>query len=226
MYSVYPFKQYDCLWCQKDMKYHQDLLHILINTDVICDECRMKLKSCYNRFMVQDLSCVGWYVYDGMVKDVLLQYKEFMDEALFPVFLYPYIQYIRKRYQGYTLVILPSSEKAYQRRGFSHVEKMFSVLGMHMISPFVKDNVEQKYRSVKEREYIDMHLVDSLPRTPLLLVDDMCTTGSTLLAAYNLVKNHPYKVEAMVCCYHAKYVEIRRWKKFVNCLFRIYTQVV
>lgn len=208
--------------------YQQDLLHMIVNTDVICDECRMKMKSCYQCFKLDDLSCEGFYVYDGLVKDMLLQYKEFMDEALYPVFLFPYIRYLCHKYQGYTLVILPSSASAYRRRGFSHVEKMFSILGMSMICPFVKDEVEQKHRSVLERRNIKefIHLVEDLPSTPLLLVDDMCTTGSTLLAAYNLIKNHPYKLHAVVCCYHAKYVEIRRWKRFVNCLWQIYTQVV
>ena len=72
---------------------------MFLNTDVICDECRCELHSQYNHFFLKDLSCVGWYVYDGMAKDVLLQYKEFMDEALFPIFLYPYRQYLRKKYQ-------------------------------------------------------------------------------------------------------------------------------
>ena len=210
------------------MKYQQDLVHFIVNTDVICEECRMKMMGCYHQFSIQDLSCIGFYVYDDVVKDMLLQYKEFMDEALYPVFMYPYIRYLRNKYRGYTLVVLPSSDSAYRRRGFSHVEKMFSILGMKMVCPFVKDEVEQKHRSVQERksivEYI--HLVGELPNTPLLLVDDMCTTGSTLLACYKLLQNHPFRIEALVCCYHAKYVEIRRWKKFVNCLWQIYTQVV
>lgn len=125
-------------------------------------------------------------------------------------------------------MITPSSFSALSKRGFSHVEKMFGILGMKMISPFVKDEVEQKHKSQIERKEIEkyIHLVEDLPNSPLLLVDDICTTGSTLLAMYHQLQNHRYPVKALVCCCHAKYVEIRRWKRFVVWLWRIYTQVV
>ncbi|MBQ7891159.1 MAG: hypothetical protein IJ359_03290 [Erysipelotrichaceae bacterium] len=210
------------------MKFDQGLLHMFITKDVICDVCREKMSIVGHSFKLETLSCESVYVYDGIMKDMLVQYKELMDEALFPVFLYPFITYIRKKYKGYTLVIVPSSNSALSKRGFSHVEKMFGIMDMKMISCFVKDEVEQKHKSQIERKEIEnhIHLVGTLPNTPLLLIDDVCTTGSTLLAMYHQVQNHPYPVKALVCCCHAKYVEIRRWKKFVVWLWWIYTQVV
>ena len=201
---------------------------MFVNTDVICLKCRNEMVISGGRFVLDTLSCESLYVYEGIVKDMLVQYKELMDEALYPLFLYPWIRYIRKKYRGYTLVLAPSSLLAYKRRGFSHVEKMFSVLGMDMVCPFMKDEVEQKHRSMSNRSriYDEIHLVDDVPNTPLLLVDDICTTGSTLQAMYQKLKKHPYPVKGLVCCCHAKYVEIRRWKKFVNWLWWIYTQVV
>ena len=210
------------------MKFEQGILHMFINSDVVCMECREKMKLAGITFSLDELRCESLYVYEGVVKDMLLQYKELMDEALYTVFLYPFMSYIRKKYRGYTLVIAPSSENAIKRRGFSHVEKMFSVLGMPMVYPFMKDDVEQKHRSIKQRHLVkkDLRIVDRLPDTPLLLVDDICTTGSTLSAMYEQIKNHKYPIRALVCSCHAKYVEIRRWKLFENCIWWIYTQIV
>lgn len=210
------------------MKFEQGLIQMFVNTDVICDVCRSQMCVAGTTFLLEDMPCESLYVYDGIVKEMLIQYKELMDEALFPLFLYPYLSYIRKKYRGYTLVIAPSSLSALEKRGFSHVDKMFGVLGMDMVSIFEKDEFEQKHKSLYQRQEIEkhVHLTKELPNTPLLLVDDVCTTGSTLLAMYHQIHNHKYPVKALVCCCHAKYVEIRRWKRFVVWLWWIYTQVV
>lgn len=67
--------------------------------DVICDVCREKMSIVGHTFKLETLSCESVYVYDDVVKDMLVQYKELMDEALFPLFLYPFISYICKKYR-------------------------------------------------------------------------------------------------------------------------------
>lgn len=210
------------------MNTEQDVVHIFYNWDVLCDDCRKQMSVAGMTFSLGGLSCESLYVYEGVVKDILIQYKELMDEALYPVFLYPYIQYLRKKYKGYSLVVVPSSDSAYKRRGFSHVEKMFGVLGLPIVNVFSKDEIVQKKVTFKERTKIQghIHMDGKIPQTPLLIVDDMCTTGSTLLAVYEHLKEHPYPVKALTFCCHAKYVEIRRWKRLVIWLWELYTQVV
>ena len=49
------------------MKCQQDVLHILVNTDVLCDVCRMKMQSVYQRFWLGDLACEGFDVIGKIV---------------------------------------------------------------------------------------------------------------------------------------------------------------
>ena len=96
---------------------------MFITKDVICDVCREKMSIVGHSFKLETLSCESVYVYYGIMKDMLVQYKELMDEALFPVFLYPFITYIRRKYRGYTLVIAPSSNSALSKRGFRMLKR-------------------------------------------------------------------------------------------------------
>ena len=46
-----------------------------------------------------------------------------------------------------------------------------------------------------------------LPKTRLLLVDDVVTSGNTLLCAYDLLQKHRYKIEALALCANPRFVE-------------------
>ena len=46
-----------------------------------------------------------------------------------------------------------------------------------------------------------------LPKTRLLLVDDVVTSGNTLLCAYDLLQEHRYKIEALALCANPRFVE-------------------
>lgn len=209
--------------------YDQDLIHLVWNEDVLCVCCREQMKKARRSFQIEGLAIESLYVYEGLCRELLIQYKELLDEALYPVFLLHDIKYLRKKYRKYTLVSMPSSKRALDKRGFHHVEQMFGILGLPMVSLFQKEEMEeQKHASIEERKAVRSHIhllpEVSIPQGPLLLVDDVCTTGNTLLAAYELLKEHSYPVRALVFSCHASYVEIRRWK-FVEFLWgRRYTQ--
>lgn len=46
-----------------------------------------------------------------------------------------------------------------------------------------------------------------LPKIRLLLVDDVVTSGNTLLCAYDLLQEHRYKIEALALCANPRFVE-------------------
>jgi len=151
---------------------------------------------------LEDLKCEILYLYNDAFSSYLLQYKELYDEALYPLFLAADSARLRKKYGNYTLVCPPSSEKKLAERGFHHVEKMFSVLALPIVMPFEKvDEYSQKTGGRKARKNVVSHIRRkqgvTLPDTPLLLVDDVLTTGSTLLSCYHLLQPFSREVRAL-----------------------------
>lgn len=62
-----------------------------------------------------------------------------------------------------------------------------------------------------------------LPKTRLLLVDDVVTSGNTLLCAYDLLQKHRYKIEALALCANPRFVESCEKKRFEKKRDVLYT---
>lgn len=151
---------------------------------------------------LKDLKCRILYEYNDAFSALLIQYKELCDEALYPVFLSPDAEKLQRRYRGYTLVCPPSSFKKRRERGFDHVEKMFSVLSLPILSPFYKvDDFSQKKGGKIARQHVGTHIRlqqdAQLPESPILLIDDVVTSGNTLLSCYELLKKEGREIEAL-----------------------------
>ena len=180
-----------CLWCGRSMKYDSSFREMFFIDDVLCSRCRQNLTLRKRTFKVEGIPIEGLYVYEGLVRDMLLQYKENYDEALFPVFLYPYIKELRRKYRKYAVVPVPSSSEMVNKRGFRHVNKIFSMLDLPVCDLIEKtDNVEQK--KSRKRSDIGKHfrLIPEFPShvRKILLVDDIVTTGSSMISCYHLLE--------------------------------------
>ncbi len=137
--------------------------------------------------------------------------KECGDEALKDVFLFETKKHIQRKYRGYTLCCMPSSLEKIDRRGFSHLQEMFSCLHMKILDPFIKNtNVSQKENPGYLREKMSHEILLKpgviLPEK-LLLVDDTITSGATLKGAISCIERKKHKIK--IYCVSAN----RSWLK-------------
>lgn len=187
-----------CLMCGKELGYGS-LDDIFIGEDPLCTQCRGAWKRKRIRFRLDGVILRSLYVYNEAFSSCLIQYKELGDEALKDVFLYEYRKQFRRRYRGYTLVLMPSSAEKEKLRGFSHLKEMFACTGLLMSEPFVKiSGSDQKHRNREERMIMSSSLrlkEGVILPGKILLCDDTVTTGATIRGALNCLRGHEGKIE-------------------------------
>lgn len=187
-----------CLFCNGDNE-KINLKRILIERDYLCVNCRNKLKLNRKVISIGNLKVETFYNYDGMFRDLLIQYKECCDEALAVVFLYLLKQYIRIKYHGYKILCVPSGKEKYEKRGFNHLELIFKdvgltiINGLHMKQELVQEgkNLEDRRKMIGNYEYDGPHI------EKVLIVDDVLTSGSSIYGVYMAIKSHVGKVRAI-----------------------------
>ena len=186
-----------CLICGLE-KGDGDIIDILENDDPLCHTCRSSLKHVRFRMKFHGYKLYASYVYDDAFAKILVQYKECFDEALKTVFLYPFRWWLILRFFSYTVCYLPSSKEKIAKRGFHHLEKMFSLLFLRQADLFEKVNdFDQKNRSVEERMRMADNIAlkkDCVVPKKILLVDDTITTGASLLGALRCLKGYDCKI--------------------------------
>ena len=126
-----------CLYCDKEINTYT-LYDLFIEQDVLCNECRKKMKYHHQKFHLDDLEVESFYDYDSLFKELLLQYKECYDEALKDVFLYRLEDYLRIKYFGYQIIYVPSCKENSERRGFNHLKEIFEKLNFQVAE--IKNN--------------------------------------------------------------------------------------
>lgn len=184
-----------CLFCDDDLENGKSLIDILCFDDMLCGNCRKQLKMIKHHFHIGKVNGLALYNYDKFFSSLLIQYKECYDEALQDVFLYHLNLYLSIKYHGYTMVFMPSSKTKKEDRGFNHLEQIFKNVRLNKIDCLEKVmDIDQKHLHKKERQNMVLKLNQEVKAHKILLVDDLCTTGSTLKAAIKLFPDKKLKI--------------------------------
>ena len=202
-----------CLMCGME-KGEGDFIDILENDDPLCHTCRSYLTKIKFRMQFHGYKLYASYLYDDAFAKILVQYKECFDEALKTVFLYPLRWWLTLRFFGYTVCYLPSSKEKIAKRGFHHLEKMFSLLSLRQLDLFEKVNdFDQKNRSVEERMKMSDNIVlkkNCVVPKKILLVDDTITTGASMLGALHCLKDYDCKIVIYVVSVNRLWLKKRK----------------
>ena len=188
-----------CLFCDKPINKYT-LYGIFIEEDFLCLDCRRKLMPKKRKTKIEDMSVEYFYDYDSIFKSILLQYKECYDEALKDVFLYKIDIYLRLKYWNYQIMYVPSSKSKLQERGFNHLRLIYRPLGLKEAKGLrMKEDLIQEGKTYIERKKMVSNYVYEGPKiNKLLIVDDVITTGSSLLGVYKIMKGHTNSIKALV----------------------------
>lgn len=156
------------------------------------------------RFSINGVKGLSIYEYDEGIKDLLYQFKGCFDIELAPVFLYQFIKELRFMYKGYVIIPAPSYRLDDERRGFNHVEEIFKQLNLQIfklvykIAPFKQAEQSSKMRSHISRYLVSQNM-EKIRGKKVLIVDDVATTGSTMISMINLIrKGEPQDIKILV----------------------------
>lgn len=187
-----------CLYCDKEMTKYS-LSSIFIEDDLLCIECRNRLKINKSYLNIEELKIEYFYDYDGIFKELIIQYKECYDEALYGVFLYMLKDYIKYKYHGYKIILVSSSIDKLNKRGFNHLQLIFDEVGLDIVDGLrMKCDLIQEGKNLIERKrMVDNYEYVGDILNKVLIVDDIVTTGSSMLGVYKAIKNSSKKVKGL-----------------------------
>ena len=172
--------------------------HNLTNNLCICYSCIKQMNPIFKRFEIDKVKALALYHYNDYLKKLIFQYKGCLDYELKDIFITPYINELKILYKNYYMLVVPSSKEKIKERGFNHCLEMFKPLGLKTIEPIEKIKDEkQSDKTYLERLKVKENLIlvdkEIIKNKKILIVDDICTTGSTLKAVINLLKEADVK---------------------------------
>jgi competence protein ComFC len=185
----------NCLICAS--KVESSLNNLLTSNTKICDSCLTKLEPRIKYIKVDGVKGIVLLNYNEFVKTVILQIKANYDLELAKHILVPFKNLILENFSKYVLVPIPSTHKSNLKRGFNHVEAIFSSLGLP-ITPILEktSNYKQSNSKFNDRFEISKNIklkINQDISSHIVIVDDIITSRSSLKACINILRQNNVK---------------------------------
>lgn len=177
---------------------------LLHNDSYCCPNCYHQFNPIFSISKLSNIEVLSIYNYDEVMHNLIYQLKGCYDYELGPIFLSRYAHELKLKYWNYHMVPVPSYHLDDERRGFNHVKVIFAPLKLKMIDCLYKAK-EYKQSDHTRGGRKEIHKVlkikdaNEIKGKNILIVDDIFTTGNTLLAAIHLIKQfQPKRIKILV----------------------------
>lgn len=179
--------------------------------DYICPSCQKKLEDyrfndCF-QFWQGDLPVFVWGSYDGLLKLALARmkydnYPQIGEEMGYYLAQSWLDQSFTSKIKNLVVIPIPLHPKKLQSRGFNQAEiiarsfceltgyslELKGLLRVRETSPMFGLSREERSQNVLEAFTIGKSLLKRLPQNPILLIDDIYTTGTTVKEAAKILR--------------------------------------
>ncbi len=194
-----------CLWCVKQLYHDAGVIDLFFHQPYLCYEC----KSLVSKPIVFNLKGVigeAIVAYEQTIERIIFRYKEDKDISMSVSFFYQRRKYFSK-HREWVFLLAPSSPEKTKERGFHALYEMIKPYASIISTDLYKsDNIKQSKQQKEIRKNIKNTIqcqnVDQFDNRKVIIVDDVVTTGATLQACYDLIKDHAIEVKYFVFAIH------------------------
>ncbi|MFA1821338.1 ComF family protein [Virgibacillus oceani] len=209
-----------CLWCFEQITPQMNWQNIVVlfKPKTLCNQCEGKLDelignrcSRCSRISEEEVcsDCIWWlrhtgqdvlaynhsiYTYNSFIQDVIAKWKYRGDYQLGNVFKQPLMEaFSYKFFKMWPIVVpIPLSEERLTERGFNQAKMMADFLPGKSEEILKRVHGEKQSKKTRnERIFTDNPFILTKPiKKPVILVDDIYTTGTTIRHAAALLKKH------------------------------------
>jgi len=177
---------------------------VIEHNDDFCDRCRNKMTMFYDDFHIEHSDAfVAYCYYEGKIRNAIRKYKITPIGNSYYAFAFGIVQALRRKQltDGIDgVVYIPMTRDDFEDRGYNQVELMAKEIHFLLDIPVI--DALEKHKATKSQKSLNgeerktnvsgafrVKTGIDLKGKKLLLIDDVCTTGSTLSEAARILKD-------------------------------------